>query len=129
MPTKRSHVRIHAAADTVWSLIRDPQHWPWFPELGEMTMDGDRRHVTLPSGLPIVERIVTVDDELRRFQYEIVDNFVISDHLSTIDVIDLEDGTCLVTYSLEIKPDAMAIIIGYATRRAIHNLRDLAEGN
>ena len=53
MPTKRSHVRVHAAADTVWSLIRDPQRWPWFPELGEMTMDGDRRHVTLPSGLQI----------------------------------------------------------------------------
>jgi hypothetical protein len=129
MPSRRSHVRIHASADRVWSMVRDPLDWAWFPELGVMTMDGDRRHVTLPSGLPIVEQIVNVDDTLRRFQYVIVDNFVISDHLSTIDVIDLEDGTCLVTYSLEIKPDAMAIIIGYATRRAIHNLRDLAEGN
>jgi len=110
-------------------MVRDPLDWAWFPELGVMTMDGDRRHVTLPSGLPIVEQIVTVDDALRRFQYVIVDNFVISDHLSTIDVIDLEDGTCLVTYSLEIKPDAMSIIIGYATGRAIRNLRDLAEGN
>ena len=71
-------------------MVRDPLDWAWFPELGVMTMDGDRRHVTLPSGLPIVEQIVNVDDSLRRFQYVIVDNFVISDHLSTIDVIDLE---------------------------------------
>ena len=91
-------------------------------------MEGDLRTITLPSGLSIVEQITTVDDELRRFQYRIVENFVIKDHLSTIDVFDLGDGTSLVSYSLEIQPDAMAIMLGYVTGQALLHLRDIFEG-
>lgn len=129
MPTRRSHVIVKGAPDEVWGLIRDPLGWnPWFPEMGESSMEGDLRTITLPSGLAIVEQITTVDDELRRFQYRIVENFVIKDHLSTIDVFDLSDGTSLVSYSLEIQPDAMAIMLGYVTGQALLHLREIFEG-
>ena len=49
------------------------------------------------------------------------------EHLGTVDVIDLGDGTCLGVYSTDALPDVMALVIGGATGDALENIKALAE--
>ena len=64
------------------------------------------------------EEIVTNDPIQRRFQYRITAP-IVRNHLGTIDVFDLGDGTSLVSYATDCEPDAMALIIGGATGNAL----------
>ena len=64
---------------------------------------------------------------MRRFQYRITGPLV-REHVSTIDVIDLGDGTSLVVYGIDADPNTMALVIGGAAGNALLRLRDLLEG-
>ena len=102
----------------------------WFPgietcELGEDD-EGQFRTVTLGSGMQLVERIVTNDPLAHRFQYRISGGFF-KEHLGTIDAIDLGDGTSLLVYGTDAKPDVMALVLGGASGAALEGLRDLIE--
>ena len=44
-------------------------------------------------------------------------------HRGTIDVIDLEDDSCLVVYSTDCDPRAMALMIAGGTAGALEELR------
>ena len=46
------------------------------------------------------------------------------EHLGTIDVHDLGDGSSLVVYSTDAEPGALALVIGGAARAALGNLAD-----
>jgi carbon monoxide dehydrogenase subunit G len=127
----RRHLRIAAPPDVVWQVVRAPERLAeWFP-VSECTMedgaDPPVRVVSVPSGLRFREEIVTVDDDLRRFQYRITGNPLITFHLATVDVIDDGDGS-LVVYSTDATPDVFALTIGGATGTALDRLRALAEG-
>jgi hypothetical protein len=65
-----------------------------------------------------------VDPLQRRFQYRITG---MKEHASTLDVIDLGDGTCLVVYGVDADPNTMALVIGGAAGNALENLRTLLE--
>ena len=127
--TVRREVCIAVHADAAWALVGDPVRLPeWFPGITDAKVDGDQRVITLRSGVTMPEQILTRDPILRRFQYRItVPVFV--DHLSTIDVFDLAPDRCLVSYSCDADPAAMALIIGGAAGNALLTLRDLLEGS
>jgi Polyketide cyclase / dehydrase and lipid transport len=127
--TVRRHVRIKRSASEVWELVGDAARLPeWFPGIVGCTVDGTTRVIFTGSGIPMPEEIVTVDDLLRRFQYRITAG-LFREHLSTIDVFDLEDGTCLVVYGVDAEPSTMALIIGGAAGNALENLRRIMEGS
>jgi len=112
----------------VWNLVGAPERLhEWFP-VSSTKVEGDKRWVTLPSGITFEEDIVTLDHDLRRFQYRIVNNPLVTFHLATVDVI--EDGTdrCLVSYSTDMTPEALALPIGGAAGEALRRLRDTCEG-
>jgi hypothetical protein len=124
----RRQVRIHCPADDVWAFIGDPARIAeWFPGITGATVDGTTRVITTGSGIPIPEEIVTKDDVDRRFQYRITGPMV-REHLSTLDVLDLDDGTCLVVYAADAEPSTMALIIAGAAGNALEHLRDMMEG-
>jgi len=124
----RRHVRIAAPADEVWALVGDPTRLPeWFPGIVAAVVDGDQRTITTGSGLPMPEEIVTNDPLQRRFQYRITAP-IVREHLSTLDVIDLGDGTCLAVYGADADPATMALVIAGAAGNALEHLRDLIEG-
>jgi hypothetical protein len=126
--TVRRQVRIDCAAAEVWDFIGDPARIPeWFPGITDAKVDGTTRVITTGSGIPIPEEIVTKDDVQRRFQYRIVGPMV-KEHLSTLDVLDLEDGTCLVVYAADADPSPMALIIAGAAGNALEHLRTMMEG-
>lgn len=115
-------------ADEVWAVVGDPRRLPeWFPGITSCTVDGDTRVVTTGAGIPMPERLLTVDRLQRRFQYRITASLV-REHCSTIDVIDLGDGTSLVVYGVDAEPAVLALVIGGAAGDALEQLRAMVEG-
>jgi hypothetical protein len=119
----RHHIRINRPADDVWDRVGDAAALhTWFPGLTACTVDGTTRVITLGSGMQMPEEILVNDRVLRRFQYRIAAP-VIRYHRGTIDVVDLGDGTCVVTYATDADPRTMALTIAGATAGALEELK------
>lgn len=125
----RRFVRINRPADDVWPFIGDPARLPeWFPGIVDAQVDGNTRVITTGAGLPMPEEIVTNDAIQRRFQYRLTGP-MFREHLSTLDVLDLDDGTCVVSYSADADPSVMALVIAGAAGNALDNLKKMCEGD
>ena len=124
----RRQVRIARPADEVWAIVGDPARiQEWFPGIESSTVEGTSRVIVTGSGLPMPEEIVTNDPLQRRFQYRITAP-MLREHLSTLDVLDLDDGTSLVVYSADADPATMALVIAGAAGNALEHLRTMMEG-
>ena len=125
----RHHIRINRPADTVWALAGDPTRLhEWFPGITSCQVDGNMRTIMLDSGLPMPEEILVHDDIQRRFQYKISAP-MFTYHRGGIDVIDLGDDTCVVVYTTDCDPRAMALTISSATAGALDELRRQMESD
>jgi len=123
----RREVVVGVDADTAWGVVGRPDvlhHW--FPGIVACEVAGDVRTVTLATGLTLDETILTHDPLQRRFQYRITGGFF-TEHLASIDVVPLDERTCLVTYATDAAPATMAIVLGGATGGALAELRRLLE--
>ncbi len=117
-------------AAVVWARIADAGSIAdWFPGFSKSYMVGDtwERRVVALSGMETIEDIVNVDGPTRRLQYRIRPNFLIKQHLATVDVIATSECTCLVTYSTEMEPRALALAISSGTRDALVELKRQVE--
>jgi uncharacterized protein YndB with AHSA1/START domain len=115
----RHQVRLAHPPAEVWEVVGAPERvHEWFPGIDSCTVDGDQRVVVTHAGLPMPEHLLTVDPTLRRLQYRITAPMFV-EHLGTIDVLDLDDGTCLVVYGTDAEPAALALVIGGAARAAL----------
>ena len=111
MGTVRRQAFIEASAERVWELVGDPARLhEWFP-INSCEVIGSKRWIDLPSGLRFEEDIITLDHDLRRFQYSIVNNMIVKSHLGTVDVIADGPDRCLVIYGTDIVPEPMGLII------------------
>ena len=127
--TVRRQVRIARAPDDVWAIVGAPERLPeWFPGIVDCSVDGMTRVIHTGSGIPMPEELITIDPILRRFQYRITAG-LFRENLSTIDVLDLDDGTSLVVYGVDAEPSTMALLIGGAAGNALEHLRTLMEEN
>jgi len=118
----RHHVRIHRTAAEVWALVGDPARLhEWFPGIVACAVDGTTRVITTGTGMPMPEEILVNDPGQRRFQYRITAP-VFQFHRGTIDVIDLDDGTCLVVYQTDADPRTMALVIAGGAAGALREL-------
>ncbi|MGH2684903.1 MAG: SRPBCC family protein [Actinomycetota bacterium] len=123
----RRQVRIACPPEEVWRFAGDPARiQEWWPGIESSVVDGTSRVITTGAGIPMPEEILTRDPLQRRFQYRIVAP-IVREHLSTLDVLDLEDGTSLVVYSADADPSTMALVIAGAAGNALENLRRLME--
>jgi hypothetical protein len=118
----RHAVRLPCSPDDPWALLGAPERvHEWFPGIVSCTVDGIHRVVVTGSGLPMPEDLLTVDPTLRRLQYRITAP-MFTEHLSTLDVHDLGDGTCLAVYSVDADPAVLALVIGGAARAGLESL-------
>lgn len=125
----RREVRMAVPPDVVWARIADLSRISeWFPGIVEATVDGSTRVITSGSGITMPEQIITLDHLQRRLQYRITSP-LLREHLSTLDVLDLGDGTSLAVYSVDADPATMALVIGGAAGNALGHLRGLLEGS
>lgn len=126
MATLRSHARIQRSADDVWGVLAAPERIrEWFPGVVDAQVADGVRTLTLRTGIPLIEDIVTLDHRLRRFQYKVTGPIPMKFHLGTMDVIDdpVPGGpSCLLVYSTEILPEPMAFVFDGAISEAIANL-------
>lgn len=130
MATIRSHVRIHRSADDVWKIVGDPSRIvEWFPGLTDVAMDGNVRTLTMRSGLPVNEEIVTLDHRMRRFQYRITGPLPVRYHLGTMDVLEDGEPGCLLVYSTEIEPDPMAFVLDGVISEGLAELARLLDAH
>jgi hypothetical protein len=124
----RCAVQLGLPPDQVWALLGAPDRvHEWFPGIDSCTVDGDQRVVVTGSGIPMPEQLLTVDPTLRRLQYRITAP-MFTEHLSTIDVHGLRDGSCLAVYSVDADPAPLALVIGGAARAGLEGLADLLRG-
>jgi uncharacterized protein YndB with AHSA1/START domain len=124
----RRQVRIACSPAEVWAFVGDPSRIAeWFPGIESATVDGSTRTIVTGSGIPMPEEIVTLDPLQRRFQYRITAP-MFREHLSTLDVLDLDDGTSLVVYAADAIPATMALVIAGAAGNALEHLRTMMEG-
>ncbi len=121
-------MRIGRTAEQVWELVGDPTRISeWFDGIESATVEGSTRTVLTASGMSMPETIVTNDSLQRRFQYRI-GTALFREHLSTIDVFDLGDGTSLVSYAADADPAVMALVIAGAAGASLRHLREILEG-
>jgi carbon monoxide dehydrogenase subunit G len=121
--TVRRELVFEVPADDVWAIVGRPERLAeWFPGVAECRFEGDVRTVTLNTGISLDEHIVTNDDLLRRLQYRIVGGFF-TEHITTLDVIELGEARCLVIYSADAAPATMAVVLGGAMGGALEELR------
>ncbi|HUY85528.1 MAG TPA: SRPBCC family protein [Acidimicrobiales bacterium] len=123
----RRNVVINRKADEVWRIVGDPSRvQDWFIGIASSTVEGTTRVIVTNAGLSIPEEIITNDPIQRRFQYRIVAPMV-REHLSTLDVIEIDDEKCMVTYSADADPAVMALVIAGAAGNALKHLRSQME--
>lgn len=119
----RHHVRIDRPADDVWTLAGDPARLAeWFPGVTACVVDGTTRTITVGTGTELPEELLVVDPVQRRLQYRITAP-VFTYHRGTIDVLDLGDGTSVVSYATDADPRTMALTIGGGTAGALDELK------
>jgi len=123
MATIRHHTHINRSPDEVWKVVSDAGAISaWFPGIDISSADEDSRRCSM-GGVELVEEIVTVDDELRRFQYRITEGpMPLEFHLGTVDVLPDGDGS-LVVYSTEVQPDEAKAMIDPAIAGGVEGLR------
>lgn len=123
MATIRIDTPLAAAPDDVWALIRDVGNLSWWPGVQSAELRDMTRWVTLATGMVLEEPVVTVDDDLRRLQYQVVGPPLNAESCSfTVDVLDVQGRTLLV-YSCDVKPDALAAMLKPALDAAAAALR------
>jgi hypothetical protein len=129
MGTVRRHVFIDSPADEVWALVGDPARLhDWFPITSCEVVD-NKRWINLGSGLRFEEDIITLDHDLRRFQYSIVNNLIVKSHLGTVDVIPDGPNRCMVMYGTDIDPEPMGLIIIGAAGAGLEKLKEIFAAN
>ena len=128
MATIRHHIHVNRSPSDVWKVISDAGAISaWFPGIETSTADGGVRRCSVAGGTELVEQIVTVDDELRRFQYSITEGMPVEFHLGTIDVLPDGDGS-LVIYSTDVLPDEAKELMDDALAGGLAGLKAHLEG-
>jgi hypothetical protein len=118
---------VKCSPDDAWTLVGNPARLSEWWAMESCRVDGNKRWITLPTKLTLEEDIVTIDNDLRRFQYSIVPNMLITQHLSTVDVLHNADGHCTIVYSVDVKPDVFALVIAGAAGEALEQARTMLE--
>ena len=119
---------INCSADKVWAFVGQPEKLhEWFP-ITSTRVEGNKRWITLAGGIVFEEDIITLDHDLRRFQYKIVNNPFITFHLGAVDVIADGPNRCMLMYSTDMEPEVLALPIAGAASIGIAKVKEMFDG-
>lgn len=124
----RRERQLAVPAAEAWAVVHRPDllHL-WFPGIAGCLVEDGTRTITLNTGITMVEQLLTNDSLQRRFQYRI-EGGLFREHLATIDVIELDERSCLVCYATDADPATMAVVLGGAMTSALAELARQLEG-
>lgn len=90
----------------------------------ECRLEGDRRFCTFADGAQITEVILSVDEDLRRVAYSVVENpFGIEYHAASMQVFEKDSGAKIV-WTVDLKPDGMAETMDGFLQQAADSLQE-----
>jgi hypothetical protein len=129
LTTVRVETTVDRPAPYVWDAIADvgAVHRRLLPgRVADARVDGDVRILTMPDGAQVRELIVSVDHELRRMAYTVVEGqrMPLTYHHAAFQVFDEGPGSRLV-WTTDVLPHAMAdhvrprVEIGLAEMRKV----------
>jgi hypothetical protein len=103
-----AHIDLSRPANEVWQLIGGfgslPDWLPYIPK-SELKEGGRIRYLWNPDGDPIVERLLSFDDDARSYSYAILRApFPVTDYVSTLSVVDKGNSESRVEWSGAFKP-------------------------
>jgi hypothetical protein len=105
----RAQVWLPYDAVTVWSILGRPEAVAqWFPSIAASSMEGRIRTCRLDRGGEVVEEVVTLDEQIHRLQYRVLEGIPVDHHLATVDVIGDGPQRCVVVYSTDVEPARLA---------------------
>ncbi|MBC8363551.1 MAG: SRPBCC family protein [Actinobacteria bacterium] len=127
MVTVAEEITIDAPADEVWAVVAAPERQAeWFPGMKTSSVDGNVRTIGTAAGGMLLEEILCIDHERRRFEYRITGPMQFEHHLGSIEVEDV-GGATRVVYGQELEPTALTYVLGAAIRDALIGLKALLE--
>ena len=121
----RREAVIPADPDVVWAIVAAAERQAeWFPGMVTSTVKDDVRTVVAASGAIFLEKILSIDDDTRCFEYRITGPLQLDHHRGRITVQD-DPGGARVVYEQELEPKALAYVLDGALGDALVGLRDL----
>lgn len=76
--------------------------------IASCSLDGDVRTCTLPDGQTIKERVITVDEDVKRVVYTVTEGpLPMEFHCASVQVVE-EDNQTNVVWIVDVKPDELA---------------------
>lgn len=117
MASIRKEILLKNAPERVWDAVRDvgaihTRFSPGFVTDTKMEAGGASRMVTFGNGLVARERILHVDDGLRRLAYSVEPNERLTHHSASFQVVAEAGGGCRLIWIADLLPDAMAPVVG-----------------
>lgn len=103
---------IEAGADDVWKVIGDFAIGPSRMAPGlvvDTTAEADERTVTFANGTVVREKRVSVDDDVRRIAYSVVDGTVAPEHdNAAMQIVADGEQRCRMVWTRDVLPDELA---------------------
>src|SRR5262245_33809027 len=108
MGTATNEIDIDQSADEVWKVVRDFGGLAgWMPGIESCRIEGNDRILEM-MGMELTESLVRCDDDGRTLVYSITKSpMPVEHHEATIAVTPTGDSTSHVTYTVDVRPDAM----------------------
>jgi hypothetical protein len=112
MTTLHDAIEIGVPAASAWEALKDIRrtHEMFAGVLVASSLDGDVRTVTFANGTVVRERIIGIDDGLKRIAYTVLDRFEY--HASSMQIEAIDDGRCRFVWISDFLPDSRAETVG-----------------
>ena len=128
MATLHQEARIEASADHVWDAVRDVSalHTRLVPGFViDTRMEGETRVVTFGNGTIVREPILSIDDARRRLAWTAVGGT--TTHYNAVMLVIPDAGGCIVRWTSDLLPHALAPTIAAIQRRGLATLKKTLE--
>jgi hypothetical protein len=113
MTTLRREIIVDVSAAKAWSRLSDVRktHELFASVLVDCRLDGLIRTVKFANGMEVNERIISIDDELRRIAYSVLgDRFVA--HAASMEIAIVNNRQCRFIWISDFLPDSNAEMVG-----------------
>jgi len=97
---------VGVAAEQAWAALRTvgAAHELFAPVLSDGELSGETRRVTFANGMVVHERIVDVDDEMRRVAYSVLDAPGLRYHHASMQILEEGPNRCRFVWITDFLP-------------------------
>jgi hypothetical protein len=106
MSSIHHQLMVDVPAETAWAALRlvGQAHRLFAPVLADGQLDGDLRTVRFANGMVVKERILDINDDVRRVAYTVTDGPGMSYHHASMQILDAGPARCLFVWTTDFLP-------------------------